>query len=67
MSTKLTEIGDYVLVQTVASFGGKPPRARAGIMVPKDQPDAVKAEILKQALWIRALKDVQQEPPVPVV
>lgn len=66
MSTKLTEIGDYVLVQTVASFGGKPPRARGGVLVLKSDLAAVKAEILKQAIRVRDIKGVQVELHLPV-
>lgn len=67
MTTKRTDIGDMVLIETVASFGGQPPRTFGGVLIPSADSAAVTAEVVRQATEIRRIKSLDQPPKEPVV
>lgn len=67
MTTKRTDLGSKVRIETVASFGGKPARAYGAVLVPADDEEAIRAEVIRQATALRVLKRVNQTPKEPVV
>lgn len=66
MSTKVTNIGDMVLIQTVAGFHGKAPRTYGGVEVLRTDKDGIRAEIVKQGQAVRQLKGVHLDLKEPV-
>lgn len=66
MSTKLSDLGDLVVVETVASFGGKRKMARGAVHMPKNDAAAIREEIIRQAEALRKLKGIDQAEPGPV-
>lgn len=67
MSTRLTDVGSKVLIQTIASFHGGPARAYGGVLVDANDKDARKAEMIRQADAIRKLKGLDAVTHLPVV
>lgn len=54
MSTQLTDVGDMVMVATVSGPGKRKRTARKGVLVSKDDREAIRAEIIRQADRLRA-------------
>lgn len=67
MSTKRTDLGDQVLIETVASWHGGPKKASGGVLVPASDKQAIRAEIVRQAVLLRQRKGVQTPLSEPVV
>lgn len=67
MSTKLTDQGDHVLVQTVAAKHGRARRPYGGVRVLKSDKAAVKAEVVRQALLLRRSVGLEVNPEETVV
>jgi hypothetical protein len=67
MSTRLTSLGDDKLVETLASFGGKPMRVVARVLLRDPDQATLRAEIIRQAEAIRVRKGVAIPQPEPVV
>lgn len=61
MSTKVAEVGDMFLVSTMVAPGSRRKIARGGVLVPKGNPDLLKAEIVRQAKAARLLFGVVQK------
>lgn len=67
MATKLTDVGNEVKVEQLASFRGKRTMARGAVMVPKGDAAALEEEIVRQVRAIRTLKGIPVDPATPVV
>ncbi len=67
MTTQLEDHGTHWVVKTVESQGKRRRMGRLGVHVPKGDPDALRAEITKQAVQLRFRWGVAQKPPKPVV
>lgn len=59
MSTKLTDLGDKVLIQTVASWHGGAARSSHGVLVDANDRVARKAEMLRQGDRLRRQKGLE--------
>lgn len=62
MSTQLEDREDHWVVSTVAAPGGRKRMARGHVAVPKGDDDALKAEMLKQAVALRVEAGVSVPP-----
>lgn len=67
MGTKLTDEGEWTVVETNVGYFGKPKRPEGAVRVGKGKTDEIRAEAIKQALAIREklrLRVVVEEPVV---
>lgn len=67
MSTQLADKGTHFEVSTVAAPGTRRKIPRGATMVPKGDPELLKAEIVRQAKALRVAFGVEQTEEVPVV
>ncbi len=67
MSTELVDAGDHWVVKTVEKVGKRRRMGRSGVAVPKDDPDALRAEIIRQGEEVRRRWLILQGSQEPVV
>lgn len=67
MATQLEDHGDHWVVKTVEKEGKRRRMGRDGVVVSKEDPAALRAEITKQAVALRKKWGIDQTPQEPVV
>ena len=67
MATKLTDDGEWTVVETLAGYFGKARRPEGAVRVGKGKTPEIRAEIIRQAEDIRQRMFAQLKPEEPVV
>ncbi len=67
MSTQLEDVGDHWVVKTVEKVGRRRRMGRTAVVVPKGDPAALRAEIIRQDTALRARWGIEPSPTKPVV
>jgi len=67
MSIQLEDAGDHWVVKTVEAPGRRKRFGRTAVVVPKGDPAALRAEIMRQETELQVRWDIPQPTPEPVV